>query len=144
MQIRQQNLLCAIKTGTLKSRPILVPISVSTEENLIALYELHQAVLRDLGVEFIVQSKKFLIKQIPSLLTQVNIQQFVQKIMRALFENKTSFEQLSYVLQQQLPLFEILSLEQAELIIRQLDKQLNDAPWSKGLDLQILNSLFYP
>lgn len=143
LQIRQQNLLCAIKTGSLKSRSILVPISVPTEEKLIAIYKLHEVVLKNLGIKFIAQSKKLLIKTIPSLLNKINIQQFVQAIMRALSEDKTSFEQLSYVLQQQLPLFPILFLEQAELVIQQIGTQLNNALWSKKLDLKTLNDLFY-
>ena len=141
-QLRQQTLMDAIKTGTLKSRPILVPITVPTKKEFITLYKQHAVVLNRLGMEFIAQPEGLMVKHIPSLLSQVNIQQFVQAIVTALAEQKTSFEQLSQVLQQQLPLAAITSLEQANQLLQQLGSQLYDDLWTRPLDQQTLSSLF--
>lgn len=142
LHLRQQTLENAIKTGTLKSRPILVPIVVPSKKEFIDLYEQYAVVLNDLGIELSPHPEGLIVKQIPSLLAQVNIQHFVHTIISALSENKTSFDQLSQVLQQQLPMSAISSLEQANQVLQPLGEQLFDPRWCKQLDQQTLSSLF--
>jgi DNA mismatch repair protein MutL len=140
--LRQQSLQDAINNTTLKSRPILVPLIVSCSKEEIAMVEKHVDVLTRLGIGFTTQADGVTVKYIPSLLAQVNLQQFVEFILAALSNQKSSFEQLSEVLQQLLPLSPITSLEQANQIIQQLDKRIFDSRWTRQLDQQTLSSLF--
>jgi DNA mismatch repair protein MutL len=140
--LRQQSLQNAINSATLKSRPILVPLIVSCSKEEISLVEKHAEVLNRLGIGFTAQADGIAVKYIPSLLSQVNLQQFVETILVALSAQKSSFEQLSEVLQQLLPLSPITSLEQANQIIQQLDNKVFDSRWTQQLDQQTLSSLF--
>lgn len=141
-QLRQQSLQDAINTSTLKSRPILVPLIVSCTTEELSLIEINAELLNSLGIAFAVHADGISVNSIPSLLAQVNLQQFVKTIIEALSDQKSSFEQLSKVLQQLLPLSPITSLEQANQIIQQLDNRIFDSPWTRQLDQQTLSSLF--
>jgi len=141
-QLRQQSLQEAINTSTLKSRPILVPLVVNCTKEEISLVEKHADVLNSLGIGFAVHVDGIAVNSIPSLLAQVNLQQFVKTILDALSAQKSSFEKLSEVLQQLLPLSPVTSLEQANQIIQQLDNRIFESPWTRQLDQQTLSSLF--
>lgn len=140
--LRRQSLANAIQNNTLKSRPILVPIIVPTTQDNIDLYLNYAEELNRLGIEFRIQGQGLEVKQIPSLLAQINIQEFVTEIVNALSEGQTNFEQLSELLPRLVPFGLITSLEQAKQVITQLDDQLNDSRWCKQLDQQTLSSLF--
>jgi DNA mismatch repair protein MutL len=140
--LRQQSLQDAINSATLKSRPILVPLIVNCSKEEKSLVEEHAEVLNRLGIGFTAQADGIAVKYIPSLLAQVNLQQFVETILAALSVQKSSFEQLSEVLQQLLPLSPISNLDQANQIIQQLDNRVFDSRWSRQLDQQTLSSLF--
>ncbi len=140
--LRRQSLVQAIQNNTLKSRPILVPITVPTTQDNIELYINHAEELNRFGIAFKIQDQGLEVKQIPSLLAQINIQEFATEILNALSEGQTSFEQLSELLPRLVPFGLITSLEQAKQVITQLDDQLNDHRWCKQLDQQTLSSLF--
>jgi len=140
--LRQQTLQDAINNATLKSRPILVPLIINCSREEISMIEQHAEVLNRLGIGFSAQANGIAVKNIPSLLAQVNLQHFVETILVALSAQKSSFEQLSEVLHQLLPLSPITNLEQANQIIQQLDNRTFDNRWSRQLDQQTLSSLF--
>jgi len=140
--LRQQTFLDALHTKTLKSRPILVPISVSLSQQQLALVQQHATVLQSLGIELALNNDSVQVKQIPSLLAQVNIQQLVLKISDALSAQQVGFDQLSLILLELLPSSAISSIEKAKQVIQQLDEQLSDPRWARQLDQQTLSSLF--
>ncbi|OUR73437.1 DNA mismatch repair protein MutL [Methylophaga sp. 41_12_T18] len=140
--LRQQTFLDALHTKTLKSRPILVPISVSLSQTQLALVQQHTTVLQNLGIELAFNNDSVQVKKIPSLLAQVNIQQLVHKISDALSAQQVGFDQLSLILLKLLPSSAISSIEQAKQVIQQLDEQLADPRWARPLDQQTLSSLF--
>lgn len=141
-QLRQQSLLQAIQTNTLKSRPILVPVSLPLDNHIIAVANKHTAILCQLGIEFVAQPLSLTIKSIPSLLAQANIQSLVNAILSALSAGQTQIEQLSAVLEQQIPFSAINTLEQANQILQQTERASENRDWYRKLDQQTLSSLF--
>ena len=142
LYLRKRTLSDAMRTGTLRSHPMLVSISVPAKEESIELYKQHAEVLNHLGIKLIAQPGSLLVKTIPNLLAPVNVQRLVQAIIQALSEDQTSFEQLSHILQQQLLLSALTSLEQANQMLQLLGVEFDDVRWSKRLDQQTLDSLF--
>jgi len=141
-QLRRQQLQDAINTNTLSTRPILVPISLSVDNNLIALASQYEALLESVGVRLQAQSSTLLIRNIPSLLAQTDLKILMQSLLNALNNNKTDKASLAIILQQHLPLIAISQLEQATQLLLQLNEFSIDAPWCRRLDQQTLNSLF--
>lgn len=143
-QLRRQQLQHAINTNTLSTRPILVPINLSVESDLILLAMQHRALLESLGIQLQLQpqSSTLLIRGIPSLLAQTDLKILVQSLLTALSNNQTDKDSLVIILQQQLPLIAISQLEQATQLLLQLNEFSLEAPWCRRLDQQTLNSLF--
>tara|TARA_R110001606_G_scaffold395213_1_gene567067 strand:+ start:57084 stop:58769 length:1686 start_codon:yes stop_codon:yes gene_type:complete len=143
-QLRRQQLQNVINTNTLSTRPILVPISVSVENDLILLAIQYQALLESIGIQLQLQpqSSALLIRTIPSLLAQTDLKILVQSLLTALNNNQTDQDSLVIILQQQLPLITINQLEQASQLLLQLNEFSLDEPWCRRLDQQTLNSLF--
>ncbi|RKZ99467.1 MAG: DNA mismatch repair endonuclease MutL [Gammaproteobacteria bacterium] len=140
--LRRQQLELAIKTNSLSTRPILVPIKVSLST------EQHQAVIKNrdlllsLGLDFQEQDNHLVIKSIPSLLAQVEIKQLIHSIANTLSNDHTKIEQLTTVLKRQLPLIPIQNVQHAESLIKQLSISNNSTIWCRRLDQKTLSSLF--
>lgn len=141
-QLRSQQLRHAIKTNTLRSRPILVPIKLAIDASLILAAEQHSSTLETLGIQLLAQSDGLMIKSIPSLLAQSDIKELITSTLNLIANGSTAIDQLSEVLQQHLPLLSIGNLEQAQQIINQLSEYSIDESWCTSLDQQTLNSLF--
>jgi len=143
-QFRRQQLQNAIDTNTLSTRPILVPISLSVENEFIQLAIQYQVLLESVGIQLQLQpqSSALLIRSIPSLLAQTDIKILVQSLLNALNNNKTDKDSLAIVLQKHLPLIAINQLQQATQLLIQLNQFSVEAPWCRQLDQQTLNSLF--
>jgi len=141
-QLRRQQLQHAIDTNTLSSRPILVPLSVPIDNDLIELATQHKALLADIGLQLDPQPKALLIKSIPSLLAQTDLKVLVKSLLTSLKNNQTDKNLLVVILQQQLPIIAISQLEQASQLLRQLNHFADDVPWCRRLDHQTLNGLF--
>jgi DNA mismatch repair protein MutL len=141
-QLRRQQLQHAIDTNTLSSRPILVPLSVPIDNDLIELATQHKALLADIGLQLDPQPKALLIKSIPSLLAQTDLKVLVKSLLTSLKNNQTDKNLLVVILQQQLPILAISQLEQASQLLRQLNHFADDVPWCRRLDHQTLNGLF--
>jgi DNA mismatch repair protein MutL len=141
-QLRRQQLQNAIDTNTLSTRPILVPISLSVDNNLIALASQYKALLESVGIRLQPQPSALLIRSIPSLLAQTDLKVLVQSLLTALNNDQTDKESLSNILQQHLPVIAISQLEQATQLLLQLNEFSIEAPWCRRLDQQTLNSLF--
>jgi DNA mismatch repair protein MutL len=141
-QLRRQQLQNAIDTNTLTTRPILVPISLSVDNNLIALASQYKALLESVGIRLQPQPSALLIRSIPSLLAQTDLKVLVQSLLTALNNDQTDKESLSNILQQHLPVIAISQLEQATQLLLQLNEFSIEAPWCRRLDQQTLNSLF--
>ncbi len=142
LQLRCQQLQHAINTNTLSSRPILVPISLPVENNLVLLATQHQTLLESIGVQLQPQTSALVIRSIPSLLAQTDLKILVPSLLTALSNNQVDKDSLAIVLQQHLPLIAISQLEQATQLLLQLDEFSIEAPWCRRLDKQTLNSLF--
>ena len=141
LKLRIQQLHKAIKSNTLRSRPILVPIKLAADKTLIATAERHADTLQLLGVQLVSQGENLIIKSIPSLLSQADIKQLIADLLHSITEDRSNIEQLSSILQQHLPLISINQLEQAQQIIEQLHHFPLDKNWCRTLDQQTLVSL---
>ena len=141
-QLRAQQLDEAIKTNTLRSRPILVPIKVPVDDVLITAAEQHPELLNTLGIQLSSQGSNLLIKSIPSLLAQSDIKQLVLDIVMTISTKSSNEESLNLILKNHLPRIEINNLTQAQHIIEQLLNFSINASWCKPLDQQTLVSLF--
>lgn len=140
--LRQQQLLHAIKTDSLSSRPILVPIKVSLDPAQYQAVIAHKKTLATLGISFQEHGNHLLIKSIASLLAQVNIKQLFDVLATALSNGQTSIEHLTAIFQQQLPLITINNMQQAQTIIEQLSTSQQTVNWCCELDQKTLNGLF--
>lgn len=141
-QLRRQQLQNAIATNTLSTRPILVPISLSVDNDLILLAAQYETLLTSVGVQLQPQPSALLIRSIPSLLAQTDLKLLVQSLLTALSGQQTDKYSLAIILQQHLPLIAINQLEQASQLLLQLNEFSTEAPWCRRLDQQTLNSLF--
>jgi DNA mismatch repair protein MutL len=141
-QLRRQQLQHAIASNTLSTRPILVPISLSVEHDVILLASQYETLLASVGVHLQPQSSALLIRSIPSLLAQTDLKVLVKSLLTALSNNHTDKDSLVIILQQHLPLIAINQLEQATQLLLQLNEFSIEAPWCRRLDQQTLNSLF--
>ncbi|MBE0439515.1 MAG: DNA mismatch repair endonuclease MutL [Gammaproteobacteria bacterium] len=140
--LRQQQFRHALATNSLRSRPILVPITVTLEAVQHQAMINHQTDLATLGITFTTQHDQLIIQAIPSLLTHVDIVELIRSIASHLVQQKASLEQLSTLLEQQLPMIAVSSLQQADLILKQLPERLKSNQWCQRLDQQTLSSLF--
>lgn len=140
--LRGQQLHDAIKTGTLRSRPILVPIKLLAESALIHAAESHIEVLNTCGVHVIAQADGLMIKSIPSLLAQADIKQLIHDLISSIAEDSNNTAQLNHILQKHLPVIHINGLAHAQQIIDQLTDFPINVDWCKPLDQQTLISLF--
>lgn len=140
--LRQQQLIAAINTNSLSSRPILVPIHFALTAQQHQQFTQQQAILALLGIHFRLDDDHIIIETIPSLLAQVNLEQLIHALITAFNKQQCDLELLSTVLQQQCPLVAIHSLEQAESILRQLPSPDKATNWCCPLDQQTLSGLF--
>ncbi|MDB2705497.1 DNA mismatch repair endonuclease MutL [Pseudomonadota bacterium] len=138
-QLRQQQLHHAIITKTLSSRPILVPLKLPLPAQLISVVEKHTETLAEFGIELQPQNDNVLIKQIPSLLAQSDLKQLIRAVAEQLTTADTDLEPL---LIQHLVCITIVSLEQANTLITQLNDGNIDSKWCVKLDQQSLDGLF--
>jgi len=141
-QLKGQQLEQAIKTNTLRSRPILVPIKLHVEPSYIAAAEKNSDILNSLGVQLAPQTDGLMIKSIPSLLAQADIKHLIHALLDSLVQDNSNITQLNTLLQQHLPMTSIHHLEQAQQIIEQLNAFTINSSWCKQLDQQTLVSLF--
>jgi DNA mismatch repair protein MutL len=140
-QIRTQQMHDAISQGTLRSRPILVPIKLTIASHLISVVEEHAAMLDKLGFELDTQDSGIIIKRIPSLLAQADLKSLVLDVVEEIAKADNEIE-LERLLIQHLPHNLIASLDQAKGILQELNAFSIDAEWCKKLDQQTLDSLF--
>ena len=140
--LRQQQLHHAIKSDSLSSRPILVPIKVPLEPAALQLISQHQQILATLGFSFQLNDSDMIIKSIPSLLVQVDVSELIHALTTALSNGKTTISELTLFLEQQLPLVAIHNLQQANTIINQLSSIIKTEDWCRKLDQKTLSSLF--
>ncbi|MDT8371507.1 MAG: DNA mismatch repair endonuclease MutL [Gammaproteobacteria bacterium] len=140
--LRQQQFRHALATNSLRSRPILVPITVTLETMQHQAMINHQTDLATLGITFTTQHDQLVIHAIPSLLTHVDIVELIRSIASHLVQQKVSLQQLNTLLEQRLPMIAISSSQQADLILKQLSEPLKSSQWCQRLDQETLSSLF--
>ncbi len=140
--LRLQQFRHALATNTLRSRPILVPISVTLEPTQHQSMIDHQTDLATLGITFTAHNEQLVIQAIPSILTHVDVIELIRSIASHLAQQKTSLDQLVTLLEQQLPMIAVTSLQQADLILKQLPEPSKSSQWCRRLDQQTLSSLF--
>lgn len=141
-RLRQQQFRHALATHTLRSRPILVPITVTLEAMQHQAMLTHQTDLATLGILFTAQQNRLVIQAIPTILTHVDVIELIRTLASELAQQKMSLDQLGALLEQQLPLIAISSLQQVDLILKQLPNPLKSSQWCQRLDQETLSSLF--
>jgi len=141
-QLRAQQLDNAIKTQTLRSRPILVPITLTVDASLITISEQFSDLLNTFGIQLVSNADKLLIKSIPSLLAQADIKQLIYAVLSSLATDGGNTESIQSILKQYLPLITITSPSHAQQVIDQLILFPIDETWCKPLDQQTLIGLF--
>ena len=141
-QLRAQQLDNAIKTQTLRSRPILVPITLTVDTSLITIAEHFSDLLDTFGIQLVSNADKLLIKSIPSLLAQADIKQLIYAVLSSLAKDGGNTQSVQDILKQYLPLITITSPNHAQQVIDQLILFPIDEIWCKPLDQQTLIGLF--
>ncbi|PHS24334.1 MAG: DNA mismatch repair protein MutL [Methylophaga sp.] len=142
--LHRQQLRNAIADNTLRSRPILVPIIVSTDKQQIDAAQKHAAVLNNLAIQCQQQNNGLMVTAIPSLLAQCDIKKLMSAILLALTHDPTDTEGLTALLQQHIALITINNIEHAKQLIEQLNMMPIQKKWCISLDQQTLSSLFSP
>ena len=140
-QLRQQQFQHAVATNTLSSRPILVPIKFDVTPQQFDVLSHHQNQLRELGLDITLKAKQIAIKTIPSLFAKIDIRQLIDTLTNQLSTNTTP-DQLTTLMQQQLPLSNIDSMEQAHAILKQVAALPLAPNWHRQVDQATLHSLF--
>jgi DNA mismatch repair protein MutL len=140
-QLRQQQFQHAVATNTLSSRPILVPIKFDVTPQQFDVLSHHHNQLRELGLDITLKAKQIAIKTIPSLFAQIDIRQLIDTLTNQLSTNTTP-DQLTTLMQQQLPLSNIDSMEQAHAILKQIASLPLAPNWHRQVDQATLHSLF--
>jgi DNA mismatch repair protein MutL len=141
-QSRQVQLEQAIESDTLRTRPILVPISLTLETSQLALLKQHQSLLEKLAVTLDFTSSSVTVKSIPSLLAQVNITTLITSIVESLFTDKAEIAHLAKVFSQLIPSTLIQSQQQAEQLLQQLTEPKQHLDYCRRLDQATLTGLF--
>ncbi|MDH5357925.1 MAG: DNA mismatch repair endonuclease MutL [Gammaproteobacteria bacterium] len=140
--LRQQQLHHAIESDSLSSRPILVPIKVElTPEALQSIIQ-HQQLLATLGFSFQFNKSDLIIKSIPSLLVQVDVNELICALATTLLDQNITINRLTLFLEQRLPLTPVHNVQQAEMIVNQLSTMVKTEEWCRILDQKTLSSLF--
>jgi DNA mismatch repair protein MutL len=140
--LQRQQLCDAIKENTLRCRPILVPIIVSTDKQQIDAAHRHAAILNNMAIQCQEHKKGLMVKGIPSLLAQCNIKALMSSILTALTHGQADTECLTALLRQHIPLIPINNTEHAKHVIEQLNVMPITKKWCISLDQQTLSSLF--
>ncbi|MBL1321994.1 MAG: DNA mismatch repair endonuclease MutL [Methylophaga sp.] len=137
-----QQLCDAIKDNTLRCRPILVPIIVSTDKQQMDASLRHATILNNLAIQYQAHKNGLMVTGIPSLLAQCDIKKFMSSVLTAITQDHADIEQLTTLLQQHIPLIAINNIEHAKRVIEQLNVLAITKKWCVALDQQTLSSLF--
>lgn len=140
--LHRQQLLAAINDNTLRCRPILVPIIVSTDKQQIDAADQYSALLNTFAIQCQKHKDGLMITAIPSLLAHCDIKKFISAILTALSDNQADAEHLTALLQHHIPLIPINNSEHAKQCIEQLNSVATTKKWCIALDQQTLSSLF--
>jgi len=139
---KTRQLQAAIVNNSLRSRPILVPIKMMVDNELSLIAQRYFEVLNKIGINIEKTDNTLLIKTIPALLTQVDIQSLIYDLLLSLKKNKTEISQIITILNQHFPKNSSYSLEQAMQVLQQLGDDLIDNSWCFPLDKSTLTRLF--
>lgn len=140
--LQRQQLCDAIKNDSLRCRPILVPIIVSTDKQQIDAAHQYAAILNNLAIQYQERKNGLMVTAIPSLLAQCDIKKLMSSILIALTHDQANTECLTALLQQHIPLIPINNTEHAKHAIEQLNVMPVTKKWCISLDQQTLSSLF--
>lgn len=140
---RKQQFVKQLQQLPLKSRPILVPLSLpcSTEQQF-AVAE-HQSLLTTFGFDLQENGDTILIKSIPIALAQLDLKTLVGQVLQAISHTDLNAEQLGEHLATMLELADQLEIQQVEDWLK--NSSIEDClhqPWCQELDLGTLGSLF--
>jgi DNA mismatch repair protein MutL len=140
-QLNQKLFTESHQAGKLITRPILVPIKLPVTSAQIELIQSQQETLQNLGFKFSFNSNSAEIKQIPSLLAQVELRETLQNLILIL-EKTPSSNALVEAVPNLIPLCPINDLAHAKRLLEQLGEEINHPRWCCQLDLERLTSLF--
>ena len=140
-QLRQLQYEGALATQTISSRPILVPIKLNLSQRSLNVLLYNQTQLGDLGLDFTIEAEKVLVNTIPSLFSHIDIKQLIGTLTSQLTVKSTEVEVVA-LMQKQLPLIDIQSKEQAQVILNQIVALPVSSNWHCKLDSNTLQSLF--
>ena len=140
---RKQHFARLLEQLPLKSRPILVPLSLSsTAEQQSAVAE-HQALLNSFGFNLQQDGDALTIKSIPIMLAQLDLKTMIASVIDAVSSQTIDANLLSQHLLDLLQNTDSIQSQQVEEWLRNSSPhQCIDQPWCQELDLVTLGSLF--
>ncbi len=139
---RQTQLMQAIESNTLRTRPILVPISLTLKPDDLKQLKHFKTQLLDLAITLEFTDTCVIVKSIPSLLAQVNLTTLITTLVDSLSENTSHLDHLAGILSQLVPMTPIQSQQHAEQLIQQLSEPKQHLDYCRRLDQATLTSLF--
>jgi len=145
-QLRQNALSDAISSGTLRTRPILVPIKLALETEKYTLAQQYESSFEHIGITLHFmstgQANSIIIKSIPSLLAHTDIPQLLNALIDSLATNTPATSAFNTLLTQHIHTLPIEQLEQAQQVMEQCVTLPHNLDWCKQLDQLTLDSLF--
>lgn len=138
-----QTFKTAADTQTLAIRPILVPLVFAADTAQKRLIAEHKSLLSQLGLAFAENDSGIVLKQLPTLLLEVDKSMLVTCILRQLNAAEISFHSLLKTLQALLPLHQTFNTEQATQLLKKLPPDSwPQHVWARLLDKNTLSGLF--
>ncbi len=142
LAFRQQQLATALAQGNLRSRPILVPITLKATPTQIQCVTQHIKLLDTLGITLQKDTSNNLILQsIPSLLQQADLAILMQDLFVALEQNRSQIEALHLVLRSHLTKRVFSQQAQAQQVLQQFETRPKAATWYRQLEPSQLDRL---
>lgn len=142
LALRQQQLITAFNEGNLRSRPILVPISLKTTPAQAQLVAQSSEVLESVGISLQQgTSNTLILRSIPSLLQHANLPRLIQDIITSLNENNPQTAALQDTLRNHLTEQEFSQQAQVQQVLEQFDTHPKDATWYRQLEPTLLDRL---
>lgn len=142
-QLRQQQFQHALKTDTLSTRPILVPIKLTLSATIIALFKQGQPTLKLLGFDYVLTKQQLQIKVIPSLFAHGSLPHLFARL-AAKLQPEHQLDDITQILQQLLPLIPLHNLDHAVDILAELNPLSTPPEWHRELNSDALKDLFQP
>ncbi len=141
LMLRQQQFRDAVSKHTLSARPVLVPIKLKLDANLLTNLKNHAAQLNTFGFQFTFDEHSVTLNAIASLYAQANLIELVTKLAERLTENHQPASHLELLIDL-MPTRAIHTTEQANAILQQLSNLETSTAWYRSLNSEDIAQFF--